>query len=29
VPPQYERGWNALRRVARDDSIARPMRGLA
>ncbi len=29
VPPQYERGWNALGPMAKEDAIARPMRGLA
>ncbi|HYI82370.1 MAG TPA: NADH:flavin oxidoreductase/NADH oxidase [Acetobacteraceae bacterium] len=28
VPPQYERGWNTLGRVVREDAIARPMRAL-
>jgi 2,4-dienoyl-CoA reductase-like NADH-dependent reductase (Old Yellow Enzyme family) len=28
VPPQYERGWNALGKVVKEDSIARPMRAL-
>jgi 2,4-dienoyl-CoA reductase-like NADH-dependent reductase (Old Yellow Enzyme family) len=28
TPPQYERGWNALGKVAKENSIARPMRAL-
>jgi 2,4-dienoyl-CoA reductase-like NADH-dependent reductase (Old Yellow Enzyme family) len=28
VPPQYERGWNALGRMARDEAIARPLPAL-
>jgi 2,4-dienoyl-CoA reductase-like NADH-dependent reductase (Old Yellow Enzyme family) len=28
VPPQYERGWNTLGRMTRDEAIARPMRAL-
>ncbi len=28
VPPQYERGWAALGRVAKDEAIARPMPAL-
>ena len=28
TPPQYERGWNAVGKVAKADAIARPMRGL-
>ena len=28
VPPQYERGWNALGPMAKEDAIARPMRRL-
>ncbi len=29
VPPQYEGEWNALGPMAKEDSIARPMRALA
>jgi 2,4-dienoyl-CoA reductase-like NADH-dependent reductase (Old Yellow Enzyme family) len=28
VPPQYERGWNTLGKMTRDEAIARPMRAL-
>ena len=28
TPPQYERGWNALGKVVKEESIARPMRAL-
>ena len=28
IPPQYERGWNALGQMTREDAIARPMRAL-